>query len=174
MRIIYFTLVFSILLSSCHSNDNADSNGAAATVTDSVVVTPDSVSSRSHQSDFVTSSAAPVGDQVKKIDSVYTSVEESAEFPGGLDKKMAFLAKNLRYPAEARANNVQGRVVVQFIVEKDGSLTDVHVVRGLGSGTDQETIRVFRASPRWKPGIEKGRPVRQLYTMPVNFTLQDQ
>jgi protein TonB len=105
---------------------------------------------------------------------IFTSVEQSAEFPGGLDKFGKYLGNNIRYPAVARENNVQGRVIVQFVVERDGSLTDIHVVRGLGSGCDEEAIRVLKNSPKWKPGIQNGRPVRQQYTVPISFTLQDQ
>ncbi|WDF55138.1 energy transducer TonB [Mucilaginibacter sp. KACC 22063] len=105
---------------------------------------------------------------------IFTSVEQSAEFPGGLDKFGAYLGRSIRYPAVAKENNVQGKVIVQFVVERDGSLTDIHVLRGIGSGCDEEAIRVLKASPKWKPGIQNGRPVRQQYTVPISFTLQDQ
>ncbi len=122
----------------------------------------------------------PVGkSDVKQVveedpNQIFTSVEKSAEFPGGLDKFGKYLSKNIRYPAVARENNVQGRVIVQFVVERDGSLTDLHVVRSLGSGCDEEAIRVLKNSPKWTPGIQNGRPVRQQYTVPISFTLQDQ
>jgi len=72
----------------------------------------------------------------------------------------------------AKENNVSGKVFVTFVVEKDGSLTDVKVVRGIGSGCDEEAMRVLKASPKWKAGIQNGRPVRVQYTMPINFALQ--
>lgn len=122
----------------------------------------------------------PVGkSDVKQVvednsNEIFTSVEQSAEFPGGMDKFTNYLSKNMRYPAVARENNVQGRVIVTFVVEKDGSLTDIKVLRGIGSGCDEEAMRVIKNSPKWKPGIQNGRPVRQQYTVPIQFTLQDQ
>ena len=105
-------------------------------------------------------------------DKVFTSVEKTPSFPGGLDAFYHFLGSNTKYPAEAREHNVQGRVIVTFIVEKDGSLTNIHVVRGIGSGADEESVRVFKLSPKWEPGLQNGRPVRVAYTVPIAFTLE--
>lgn len=102
---------------------------------------------------------------------IFTSVEQVPEFAGGLEKFGAYLSKNIRYPAVARENNVQGRVICTFVVERDGSLTDIKVVRGIGSGCDEEAIRVLKNSPKWKPGIQNGRPVRVQYSVPISFTL---
>jgi protein TonB len=102
---------------------------------------------------------------------IFTSVEQVPEFAGGLEKFGAYLGKNIRYPAVARENNVQGRVICTFVVERDGSLTDIKVVRGIGSGCDEEAIRVLKNSPKWKPGIQNGRPVRVQYSVPISFTL---
>ncbi|MDB5129142.1 energy transducer TonB [Mucilaginibacter sp.] len=119
----------------------------------------------------------PVGNSdVKQVveenpNQIFTAVEQAPGFPGGDAKFGAYLQKNIRYPAIARENNVQGRVVLTFVVERDGSLTDIKVLRSLGSGTDEEAVRVLKASPRWKPGIQNGRPVRVQYSIPVNFTL---
>jgi len=121
----------------------------------------------------------PVGNSdINKVtedsNEIFTAVENSAEFPGGIEKFYAYLQKNMRYPAVARENNVQGKVFLTFVVEKDGSLTDIKVLRGIGSGCDEEAVRVIKASPRWKPGQQNGRNVRQQYTVPISFTLQDQ
>lgn len=105
---------------------------------------------------------------------IFTAVEHSAEFPGGIQKFYDYLGKQIKYPAAARENNVQGKVYMTFVVEKDGSLTDIKVMRGIGSGCDEEAIRVLKASPKWKPGEQNGRTVRQQYTVPINFTLADQ
>jgi protein TonB len=102
---------------------------------------------------------------------VYTAVEQSAEFPGGQNKFASFLAKTIHYPAAARKSNVQGKVFVTFVVEKDGSLDQLKVVRGIGAGCDQEAVRALAASPKWKPGKQDGRVVRQQYTVPINFSL---
>jgi protein TonB len=102
---------------------------------------------------------------------VYTAVEQSAEFPGGQNKFASYLAKTIHYPAAARNGNVQGKVFVSFVVEKDGSLGQLKVVRGIGSGCDQEAVRALAAGPKWKPGKQNGKVVRQQYTVPINFSL---
>ena len=119
----------------------------------------------------------PVGNSdVKQVveenpNQIFTAVEQAPSFPGGDGAFGKYLGKNIHYPAIARENNVQGRVVLTFVVERDGSLTDIKVLRSLGSGTDEEAVRVLKASPKWKPGIQNGRPVRVQYSIPVNFTL---
>jgi len=118
----------------------------------------------------------PVGTADTKVteedpNKIFTSVEQVPEFPGGLDGFNKYLSKNIRYPAVARENNTQGRVIVTFVCERDGSLTDVHVLRDIGDGCGDEAVRVIKASPHWKPGIQNGRPVRVQYSVPVNFTL---
>ncbi|SDQ01374.1 outer membrane transport energization protein TonB [Mucilaginibacter sp. OK268] len=119
----------------------------------------------------------PVGNSdVKQVveadpNQIFTSVEQVPEFPGGLEKFGAYLGKSIRYPAVARENGTQGRVICTFVVEKDGSLTDIKVTRGIGSGCDEEAVRVLKNSPHWKPGIQNGRPVRVQYSVPISFTL---
>ncbi|WP_293787506.1 energy transducer TonB [uncultured Pedobacter sp.] len=101
----------------------------------------------------------------------FVSIEKQPEFPGGISKFYAYLGRAIKYPPMAQENNVQGKVFLSFVVEKDGKLTDITVTRGLGSGTDEEAIRVLKASPRWNPGIQNGKPVRVKYNINVNFTL---
>jgi protein TonB len=119
----------------------------------------------------------PVGNSdVKQVteedpNKIFTAVEREPAFPGGPDAFRTYLGKNIRYPAVAKENNTQGKVFLSFVVERDGSLTDAKVVRGIGGGCDEEALRVLKASPKWKPGIQNGRPVRVLYTIPVSFTL---
>ncbi|HEY5393424.1 MAG TPA: TonB family protein [Hanamia sp.] len=102
---------------------------------------------------------------------IFTSVEQVPEFQGGLDAFGRFLGKNIRYPAVARENGTQGRVIISFVCERDGSLTDIKVARGIGDGCDQEAVRVMTASPKWQPGIQNGRPVRVAYSVPISFTI---
>jgi protein TonB len=104
---------------------------------------------------------------------IFVTVENSAEYPGGLDKFYEYLSKSIHYPAVARENNLQGKVFLTFVVEKDGSLTDIKVLRGIGSGCDEEAVRVIKASKKWKPGIQNGREVRQQYTVPISFALAE-
>ncbi len=102
---------------------------------------------------------------------VYTVLEKQPMFPGGTQKFLQFLSANIRYPAKDRENDVQGRVVIQFVVERDGSLTDIKAIRGPSEAMQDEAVRVLNTSPKWIPGIQSGRPVRAQYTVPVNFTL---
>lgn len=124
--------------------------------------------------------AEPVGEGPKREAAVavddnkvydFVSIEKQPEFPGGIAKFYGYLGKAIKYPPMAQENNVQGKVFLSFVVEKDGKLTDITVTRGLGSGTDEEAIRVLKASPRWNPGIQNGKPVRVKYNINVNFTL---
>ena len=100
---------------------------------------------------------------------VYSMVDERAQFPGGQNEMLKYLQENLQYPEAAKANNVHGRVFVKFIVERDGSLSDIQIFRGLGSGCDEEAIRLIQSMPKWKPGKNKGKEVRTSMTVPVNF-----
>jgi TonB family protein len=104
---------------------------------------------------------------------VFTAVEQMTEFPGGLTAFGEYVSKNIRYPALARENHVQGKVFLAFIVEKDGSLTDVKIIHGAGSGMDEEAMRVIKNSPKWKPAIQNGRLVRTRFTVPVSFYLTE-
>jgi len=98
-------------------------------------------------------------------------VEKMPEYPGGQEAMMRFLMNNVKYPADAIKNNIQGRVILQFVVNQDGSVSDVVVVRGVSSSLDAEAIRVIKAMPKWIPGTQKGKAVRVKYTMPINFKL---
>lgn len=120
----------------------------------------------------------PVGDgpinqeKTEDYEGIFTNVEVLPTFPGGLEQFGKFLGRNLRYPPIARENGIQGRVFCTFVVEKDGSLTDIKVARGIGGGCDEEAIRVLRSSPKWNPGVQNGRNVRVSYTVPIFFQLQ--
>ena len=103
---------------------------------------------------------------------VYQIVEEMPVFPGGEQALMDYVSKNVVYPNEAQEKGISGRVFVSFIVEKDGSVNEVEVVRGIGGGCDEESVRVVKAMPKWNPGKMKGETVRVSYMMPINFKLQ--
>ena len=102
----------------------------------------------------------------------WISVEEMPQFPGGEAELFRFLSSNIKYPAEAREIGVTGRVYIYFVVEPDGSVSNIAVRRGIGSGCDEEAVRVVGLMPRWSPGKQAGVPVRVQYTLPVKFTLQ--
>ena len=103
---------------------------------------------------------------------IFQVVEEMPEFPGGMGECMKFLGKNIKYPQISADNGVQGRVIVQFVVNKDGSIVDPVVVRGVDPYLDKEALRVISMMPKWKPGKQRGKPVRVKYTVPVMFRLQ--
>ncbi|GAB3910214.1 energy transducer TonB [Mucilaginibacter boryungensis] len=110
--------------------------------------------------------------QTKKgSNALFITVEEQAQFPGGFPKFTEYLSHNLHYPAQAKAANIQGRVFLTFVVEKDGRLTNIKVLRGIGHGCDEEAMRVVKASPKWKPGRQNNKAVRTQYTLPISFTL---
>lgn len=94
------------------------------------------------------------------------------EFPGGQDALLQFLAKTVKYPVIAQENGIQGRVTASFIVEKDGSVTDIEVIRGVDPSLDKEAIRVLSTMPKWTPGKQRGQDVAVKYTVPVTFRLQ--
>ena len=111
----------------------------------------------------------PIRPNPKKV---YDVVEQMPSFPGGMKAMMDYLARNIRYPADAKKNLLEGRVILQFIVDKKGRLSDIKVVRSVESSLDAEAVRVVKSMPRWNPGIEKGKAVKVRYTLPVTFRLQ--
>lgn len=104
--------------------------------------------------------------------SVYDQVEQMPEFPGGMPAMIEFLQINLKYPKDAIKQQVGGRVMVMFVVETDGTLSNVRVAKKVFPSLDSEAVRVVKTMPKWKPGKEKGRPVRVNFTLPVVFSLK--
>ena len=104
---------------------------------------------------------------------IFVVVEQQPEFPGGNAAMMKFLSDNIRYPVIAQENGIQGRVICNFVVERDGSITDVQVVRGVDPSLDREAVRVIQQMPRWAPGKQRGSAVRVRFTLPVVFRLQN-
>ena len=122
---------------------------------------------------------APASQEVKEApaekaaeEEIFMVVEQMPEFPGGIKELMDYLGTNVKYPENAMKKNVQGRVVVQFVVEKDGSLSEASVIRSIDPDLDAEALRVVQTMPKWKPGMQKGQAVRVKYTLPVSFKLQ--
>ena len=114
---------------------------------------------------------APVEEEEEEV--IFMVVETMPEFPGGQQALFKYLGENVKYPVIAQENGIQGRVICQFVVNKDGSIVDVVVVRSSGEPSlDKEALRVINSMPKWKPGKQRGKPVRVKYTLPVNFRLQ--
>ena len=120
-----------------------------------------------------TSNNAAAESQATKADAIYEVVDEPPSFPGGDAARIAFLSNNLRYPAVAMEQGIQGRVVTQFVVDKDGSITDVKVVRSLDPMLDKEAVRLVKSMPKWTPGKLNGSPVRVKYILPISFRLEE-
>ena len=108
----------------------------------------------------------------EKEEEIFQVVENMPEFPGGMAELMKYLQKNIKYPTISQENGVQGRVTLQFTVEKDGSVTKVKVLRGVDPSLDKEAVRVVSMSPKWKPGRQRDRAVPVTYTFPVIFQLR--
>ena len=104
---------------------------------------------------------------------IFVVVEKQPEFPGGTTALMKFLGDNIKYPVIAQENGIQGRVITNFVVERDGSISDVQVVRGQDPSLDREAVRVIKTMPKWTPGQQRGKPVRVRFTLPVVFRLQN-
>ena len=105
---------------------------------------------------------------------VYMIVEQMPEFPGGEAELLGFISRNIHYPEEAKKKGIQGRVFIGFIIEKDGSVSNVRNLRGVNSELDAEAMRVVKSMPKWKPGMQNGEAVRVSYLIPINFKLEDQ
>lgn len=108
---------------------------------------------------------------VEEEEEVFLVVEDDPEFPGGLGALSQFIADNIKYPQLAKENNITGRVFVSFVVEKDGSVGQVKVLRDIGGGCGAEAVRVVKSMPKWKPGKQRGKPVRTQFNLPVAFEL---
>lgn len=139
-----------------------------------------SCSSEATKNDDVKEKAATEKPEVVEIpaekadtkDEVFMVVEQMPEFPGGMKELMTYLKDNIKYPKAAQDKKVQGRVIVQFVVEKDGTPTEFNVVRSIDPDLDAEALRVMKEMPKWKPGMQRGQVVRVKFTVPVSFKLQ--
>ena len=103
---------------------------------------------------------------------IFTVVEEMPKFPGGDAELLKFISKSIRYPVIAQENGIQGRVICSFVVNRDGSIVDAQVLRGVDPSLDKEELRVINSMPKWSPGKQRGKPVRVKYTVPITFRLQ--
>ena len=157
---------------------------AAPVVTDMLNVVDDDV--ELEQQDIVTSEdnaseaqtqtyVAPVVQEEEEEESaqqIFTVVEKQPEYPGGTAELFKYLSKAIKYPVIAQENGIQGRVVCSFVVNRDGSIVDIQVMRGVDASLDKEAVRVISEMPKWKPGEQRGKPVRVRFILPVQFRLQ--
>ncbi|WKN44329.1 energy transducer TonB [Tunicatimonas pelagia] len=110
--------------------------------------------------------------EVEETDEIHIVVEEKPSFPGGEKAFYQYVASKMKYPKLAVRQGIDGRVFVQFVVNRDGSLTDIQVIKGIGGGCDEEAVRVLGSAPRWNPGKQRGKPVRVRMALPIIFQLQ--
>jgi len=144
-------------------------------VEDDVIVEDDiMVNTEADQSTIMNVYVPPVesGEQIVQEEEIFTIVEEQPSFPGGEEARMKFISSNTKYPQIARETGIEGRVFVTFVVEKDGSITNIKLLRDIGGGCGEEAMRVVRAMPKWIPGKQRGQSVRVQFNMPISFVLQ--
>ena len=103
---------------------------------------------------------------------IFLVVENEPEFPGGSDSLYAYIARNIKYPETAKKEKIEGRVFVTFVIEKDGQVSSAKILRDIGGGCGEEAIRVVKSMPKWKPGTQRGNPVRFQFNLPVSFMLE--
>jgi protein TonB len=121
--------------------------------------------------DIVFDEPAPVVAEESDDDKIFYAVEQQAEFPGGLQAMMKFLQRNIKYPASAKRMGIEGRVFVKFIVDKEGGISQMEVIKGINADLDKEAVRVIKMMPPWKPGKQNGRAVKSQFVLPVYFKL---
>ena len=142
-------------------------------VQDDVEVEDIEINAEIDQTEVMEEYVAPEVEEEEVVEQeVFTIVEQMPNFPGGDAKMYEYLGKNIKYPQIARESGIQGRVFVNFVVEPDGSVSNVKVLRGIGGGCDEEAMRVVKGMPKWSPGKQRGKAVRVSYTLPVVFKLQ--
>ncbi len=110
-------------------------------------------------------------EEKEDVDQIFSVVEETATPKGGMPAFYKFVSEKIKYPAQARRMGVEGRVFVEFVVNRDGTIVDVRSIKGIGAGCDEEAVRIVQSAPAWKPGKQRGKPVRQKMVIPIIFKL---
>lgn len=142
-------------------------------VQDDVEVEDIEINADVQQTEVIEEYVAPEIEEEEVVEQeIFQIVEEMPEYPGGEKKLLEYVGKSVKYPQIARESGIQGRVFVNFVIEPDGSVSNVKVLRGIGGGCDEEAVRVIKSMAKWKPGKQRGKAVRVSYTLPVNFKLQ--
>lgn len=136
-----------------------------------VIISSEDDQSQVQQQTYV--APAPVEEVEEEAEEqIFTVVEKNPEFPGGAAALMKYLKDNINYPVIAQENGIQGRVICQFVVNRDGKIVDAVVLRGVDPSLDKEALRVVNSMPKWNPGEQRGKPVRVRFTLPVQFKLE--
>ncbi len=130
------------------------------------------INTEDDKTEVVIQAPVEIQEEEEEDNVVFVIVENKPEFPGGDQALMKYIAENIKYPVIAQENGIQGRVICQFVVNKDGSIVDIDVVRSVDPSLDKEAIRVIKSMPKWKPGKQRGKAVRVKFTLPIVFRLQ--
>lgn len=107
----------------------------------------------------------------EEVEEIFTIVEDPASPPGGMTAFYKYVGDKIKYPPQARRMGIEGRVFVEFVIDKDGNITEVRAVKGIGAGCDEEAVRILQGAPKWKPGKQRGKPVKQRMVLPITFKL---
>jgi TonB family protein len=126
-----------------------------------------------HNQNNVSTTEEVLSAEMFTSDRFFGGIGSSPDYPGGMEALYKFLQENMVYPKEAKENKIEGKVYVEFIVEKDGSISNITVARGIGGGCDEEAVRVVSMMPNWKPGKENGKEAATKYILPIHFKLDD-
>ena len=166
LKYLLFVPVAALLAAACAGNQKQDTaEGGAMDEVAVVGYGVDSVDKQPAANMDVTAEDLVQGE-------VYDMVEQQPQFPGGTKELMTFLGKNIRYPVIAQENGIQGRVILQFVITKEGKVADIKIMRSVSPELDEEAVRVVKAMPAWTPGKQDGQAVNVRYTLPVTFKLQ--
>lgn len=180
--LIFFGVVILVILIivSKSFNTSASTQDTAATVITPTII-PVKKAHKIHKRTAYNNKIGPDTQQYNAMpnseaiddNQIFNAVEVQPTFPGGESAFSSFLHEEIIYPYSAKQNNITGRVFVQFVVERDGSLTDIKTLRDPGNGLGNEALRVMKNCPHWNPGIQNGKSVRVMFTVPINFSLPD-
>lgn len=162
---IYFLVAISLSLGACTNENNGN------TSSDTLVVAPPPPKAPESLAKDTVAPPPPVEDQRDNKVYNFVSLKNPPTYPGGVKKFYDFLSSNIKYPPIAAEKNIQGNVFTSFVVEKDGSLSNIEIDRKLGGGIDEEAVRVLKMSGKWNPGMQNGKAVRVKYMIPIKFTL---
>jgi len=109
----------------------------------------------------------------QETDSLYNMIDKPPQYPGGEEARMKYIQDNLNYPKKARESGIEGTVYLTFVVEPDGRITNIEILRGIGGGCDKAAMHVVKNMPRWQPGVQRGKAVRTTFNMPIRFKLEE-
>lgn len=172
-KIVLFALLFTIGLSYGQVKDKEiNSKKVVPTVStqeEKIVITENNFNSEYEVVAYPSGDADTIQQEQEDDNNIYHSagIEVQPEFPGGREILFAFISKNFRYTEQMKENEIKGKAIASFIIEKDGSISDVKVVRGIGFGTENEIIKVLKSMPKWNPGMQNGKKVRCSYMIPI-------